>query len=257
MPIAPTDAELIADVRAGGSDAYDVLYRRHADAARGLAWRLTGSGADADDLVADAFMTVLASLRRGRGPDVAFRAYLFTTLRNAHISRSRVTRRMLPVEDMTRLDPGEPWTDPVLAELELALASRAYARLPERWRLVLWHTAVGRETPAGIGARLGMTANGVAALAYRAREGLRQAYLQEHVGAAEHPDTAGRLGAWARGRLPPAQRTAVDAHLDGCGGCRSLADELTAVNGQLRGSPRASARPASGRPPAAPAPRRS
>ena len=250
--VEASDAELIAAFRAGDADAYARLYRRHAEPARRLARRLTGSAADADDLVAEAFATLLAALRGGRGPDTAFRAYLFTTVRNACFSRSRVERRVRPVEDITRLDPGVPWTDPVLAELESTLAARAYTRLPERWRVVLWHTAVERGTPAGIADRLGLSANGAAALAYRAREGLRQAYLQEHVTRGPHRETVDRLGAWTRGRLPAAQRTAVEAHLGTCGGCRSLADELAVVNGELSGSPRASAPRSSARPPAAP-----
>ena len=228
-----TDADLIARVRRGDGDAYDQLYRRHAGPARSLARRLTGSPADADDLVAEAFLTVLAALRAGRGPDAAFRAYLFTTLRNARWSAARRDSRVRPVADLGRLDPGVPWTDPVVAELESALAARAFGRLPERWRTVLWHTAVEQTRPADVAASLGLSANGVAALAYRAREGLRQAYLREHVAAGQHPDTVDRLGAWTRGRLPAAQRAGVEEHLGSCGGCRLLADEVAAVNAEI------------------------
>jgi DNA-directed RNA polymerase specialized sigma24 family protein len=43
--------------------------------------------------------------------------------------------------------------------------------LPERWQAVLWHTEIEGSRPAEVASLLGLTANGVAALGYRAREG--------------------------------------------------------------------------------------
>jgi RNA polymerase sigma factor (sigma-70 family) len=237
-PTEPGDAELIEAVRAGDVEAYGLLYRRHANAAAGLARQLAGSRAEADDLVAEAFAKVLDVLRAGGGPDTAFRAYLLTTLRNTLYDRSRRDRKLEWSEDMTRHDPGVPWEDTAVAALENSLAARAFHRLPERWQTVLWHTEVERESPAEVAPLLGLTPNGVAALAYRAREGLRQAYLQEHVAdgvGREHEATVNRLGAWARGGLTPRQRMRVEAHLATCADCRALARELEDVNAGLRG----------------------
>src|SRR4051812_25378003 len=233
----PGDAELIESVRSGDSEAYGVLYRRHAHSALALARQLTGSRAEADDLVAESFAKVLDMLRAGGGPDSAFRAYLLTTLRHALYDRARRDRRLELSDDMTRHDPGVPWEDTAVADLESALAARAFHKLPERWQTVLWHTEIEQESPAEVAPLLGLTANGVAALAYRAREGLRQAYLQEHLAdgvGREHRATVNRLGAWARGGLSVRQRARVDAHLAVCGQCRALAAELEDVNGGLR-----------------------
>jgi RNA polymerase sigma factor (sigma-70 family) len=237
-PTEPGDAELIEAVRHGDVEAYGLLYRRHATAAAGLARQLTGSWAEADDLVAEAFAKVLDVLRAGGGPDSAFRAYLLTTLRNTLYDRSRRDRKLEWSEDMTRHDPGVPWEDTAVAALENSLAARAFHRLPERWQTVLWHTEVEQESPAEVAPLLGLTPNGVAALAYRAREGLRQAYLQEHLAdgvGREHEATVNRLGAWARGGLTPRQRARVEAHLATCADCRALARELEDVNAGLRG----------------------
>jgi RNA polymerase sigma factor (sigma-70 family) len=232
----PGDAELIAAVRAGGTDAYGVLYRRHSGSALALARHLTGSRSEADDLVAESFAKVLDVLRGGGGPDAAFRAYLLTTVRHTLYDRARRDRKLELSDDMTRHDPGVPWEDTAVAGLESALAARAFTKLPERWQTVLWHTEVEQESPAEVAPLLGLTPNGVAALAYRAREGLRQAYLQEHladgvVGA--HLTTVNRLGAWARGGLSARQRAKVDAHLAGCDTCSTLAAELAQVSGGL------------------------
>ena len=234
----PSDAELITAVRGGDTEAYAQLYRRHVASARQLARQLTRSATDLDDLVAEAFAKVLDTLRGGGGPDTAFRAYLLTTLRNTLYDRVRRDRRLELSDDMSRHDPGVPWVDTAVAGLESSLAARAFARLPERWQTVLWHTEVEQETPAQVAPLLGLTPNGVAALAYRAREGLRQAYLQEHladVGADGCRYTVERLGAWARGALSARERSRVDEHLAGCDRCRLLAAELAEVNGGLRG----------------------
>jgi len=236
-PLEPGDAELIEAVRSGDLEAYGLLYRRHAGAATIFARQLTGSWAEADDLVAEAFAKVLDMLRTGGGPGAAFRAYLLTTLRNAFYDRIRRDKRLEWSDDMSRHDPGVPWEDTAVAGLESRLAARAFQRLPERWQTVLWHTEIEQESPAEVAPMLGLTPNGVAALAYRAREGLRQAYLQEHLAggiAGEHRATVNRLGAWARGGLTARQRARVEKHLATCADCRALANELEHVNSGLR-----------------------
>jgi RNA polymerase sigma factor (sigma-70 family) len=234
----PSDAELITSVRSGDSSAFDPLYRRHVGAARNLARQLTRSPAEVDDLVAEAFAKVLDTLRSGGGPDTAFRAYLLTTLRNSLYDRSRRDRRVEYRGDVAKLDSGEPFVDPALIALEASMVARGFATLPERWQTVLWHTEVEGETPAQIAPILGLTANGVSALAYRAREGLRQAYLQMHLAdeAAEQCRyTVERLGAWARGGLSKREKSRVDAHLETCERCPVLAAELVDLNRGLRG----------------------
>lgn len=236
-PLEPGDAELIGAVRSGDVEAYGLLYRRHAGPATTMARQLTGSRAEADDLVAEAFARMLDMLRGGGGPDTAFRAYLLTTLRNALYDRARRDKKLEWSDDMSRHDPGVPWEDTAVAGLETSLAARAFHRLPERWQTVLWHTEVERESPADVAPLLGLTPNGVAALAYRAREGLRQAYLQEHIAdgvGRQHAATVERLGAWARGGLSARQRVKVEAHLATCPDCRALARELEDVNSALR-----------------------
>ena len=236
---APGDAALIAAVRSGDVEAYALLYRRHAGAAFTQARQLTGSSVEAEDLVAEAFARVLDVLRDGGGPDAAFRAYLLTTLRNTRYDQARRDRRLEWSDDMSRHDPGVPWEDPAIAGLETRLAARAFHRLPERWQRVLWHTEVEREPLSELAPRLGLSPNGVAALAYRAREGLRQAYLQEQVATGAgwaHEATVNRLGAWARGGLTARQHARVEAHLAACPACGCLARELTDANGELQPS---------------------
>jgi RNA polymerase sigma factor (sigma-70 family) len=232
----PSDAELIAAVRSGRTEAYGLLYERHVGAVRAQARQLSCSAADVDDLVAETFAAVFAMIKRGGGPHAAFRAYVRTTTRNRFYQRKRQERRLELAGDMTRHDVAEPWDDPVVAELDSVFAAAAFARLPDRWQTVLWLTEVEQKSPTDLAPLLGLTPNGVSALAYRAREGLRQAYLREHApssGDAEHDLTLNRLGAWVRGRLKPEIQDKVGAHLARCERCQAVAAELTEVNGGL------------------------
>lgn len=234
-PGEDADTDLVTAVRAGDTAAYGKLYERHRAATRQLASSLARNPADAEDLVAETFAKVLAALRAGRGPDVAFRAYLHTTLRHVCYHRTRRDRRLEFTDDLSRYDTGEPFHDTALAQLERSYAARAYHRLPERWRAVLWHTEIRGATPAEVAPLLGLTPNAVAVLAYRAREGLRRLYLQEHVGVVTRPEcrwAATRLAGHLRGRLASRDRLRLDEHLSGCTGCRLRLAEITDSDGR-------------------------
>ena len=56
LQLERTDAELIAAMRAGSTDALAELYHRHAAAVMRVAWRLLGSSADAEDVTHDVFV---------------------------------------------------------------------------------------------------------------------------------------------------------------------------------------------------------
>jgi len=232
---AAADADesgLLAAVRAGDTDAYGSLYLRHVAAARRLAYSLARDRAEADDLVAETFVKVLASMCRGHGPHQAFRAYLLTTLRHLRASRAGLEARLELTDDLTRYETGEPFHDPTVAALDRSYAARAFGKLPERWRRVLWHTEIEGGSPADIAHLLGLTPNGVAVLAHRARERLRQIYLQEHIspaGQAARHRAAQRLGSYLRGGLAVREHSKITSHLADCPACRRLHGELAEV----------------------------
>lgn len=234
---APADAELISAVRGGDTEAYGELFARHVGAANRLARQLVAPG-DADDLVAEAFAKVLGVLQRGGGPDVAFRAYLLTSVRRLHVDRLRSTAKVRPTDDLTPFETGVPFEDTAVAAFENQAAAKAFASLPERWQLVLWHTEVEGQKPAEVAPLLGMSANSVSALAYRAREGLRQAFLTMH--AQELEDDACRwthdqLGGYIRHGLSRRDTAKVEKHLEDCRSCMAVYLELVEVNSDLAG----------------------
>jgi RNA polymerase sigma factor (sigma-70 family) len=228
------DPELIEAVRRGDANAFGVLYERHLAAARRAAVGLVSTAAEREDLVAEGFTRVLRALRAGRGPVDEFRPYLLVTMRNAVISNARRGRDVV----LYGQEPRYEMSDPLGNRAHAAVAADAFASLPERWRIVLWHTEVEGESPAEIAPLLDMSPNSVSALAYRAREGLRQAYLEQHLPAVADRDcraTVSRLTAWVRrGRSPRAMRR-VSAHLAVCASCRERAATLTRINKELPG----------------------
>jgi RNA polymerase sigma factor (sigma-70 family) len=232
---SPSDGELISAVRGGDADAYGELFARHVHAARRLARQLVPAG-DADDLVSEAFAKVLVVLQRGGGPDLAFRAYLLTAVRRLHVDRIRSTARLHTTGDLTPFDPGIPFRDTAVEGFENAAAARAFASLPERWQLVLWHTEVEGQKPAEVAPLLGMSPNSVSALAYRAREGLRQAYLSMHAQDVDEDAcawTRANLGAHVRGGLSRRDAARVETHLAQCRRCAAIHLELGEVNARL------------------------
>ncbi|NCT92471.1 sigma-70 family RNA polymerase sigma factor, partial [Cellulomonas sp. APG4] len=236
-----SDAELITAVRTGETGAFGVLFERHVAAARAVARQYSNSAADAEDAVSEAFSKVFAAITQGGGPDVAFRAYLFTALRRVALTRVEAGRRAAPTDEMETFERAfgevESTEAPTMAGFERGVVSEAYKSLPERWQAVLWYTEVEELSPAEIAPILGLTANGVAALAYRAREGLRQAYLQQHLAAPTDEACTvvnKKLGAYVRGGLAKRETAMVEMHLDDCGTCRALVLELGDVNHGMR-----------------------
>ncbi|WP_409493962.1 sigma-70 family RNA polymerase sigma factor [Amycolatopsis sp. cmx-11-12] len=242
-PIGETqgqDSRLIVAVRNGNVAAYGELYERHVASARNLARQLSRSTMEADDLVAEAFDKVLRMLCKGRGPDSALRPYLLAALRHTAYDKMRKDRKVQLSGSITSVVDhalaSAPFNDTVINSLERSFAAKAFARLPERWQAVLWNTEVDGKAPADIAREFGLTANGVSALAYRAREGLRQAYLQVHL-TDGHPKlcrpSVERLGAWTRDGLDAREARQVEVHLAHCRSCRGLAEELAEINSAL------------------------
>ncbi|GLZ30104.1 hypothetical protein Lesp02_22940 [Lentzea sp. NBRC 105346] len=227
---------LVEAVRSGNRSAFSELYRRNFAAAHGFACKLTGTAQGADDLVAEAFVKVFTRIIAGGGPTSMFRAYLLTTIRTTYykqLARERMVDRYAEVTDsMLPADDSDPFTD----RLEAQLAMKALGSLPERWRTVLVLLELERLTTAAVADLLGLRANAVAALAFRAREALRVAYVQMHVKAAAEDvcrESVNNLAALFCGRLTRGRRDRVREHLRTCDACASAATEVSELLAQL------------------------
>nr|WSZ16189.1 sigma-70 family RNA polymerase sigma factor [Streptomyces canus] len=247
-----SDADLIDRMRAGEDTAYAELYRRHAGAVRRYARTCCRDGHTADDLTAEVFARMLQAVRGGHGPEHAVRPYLLTSIRRVAAGWTKSAKREQLVDDFavfaaqaTRssdvsdddtLDLGADVRAMHVAEQSMAM--QAFRSLPERWQAVLWHTEVEDESPSEVATIFGLDANGTRVLASRAREGLKQAYLQAHVSATLAADEecaryADRLGAYARGGLRTRAERGLRKHLEECAKCRLAAGQIKEVAGGI------------------------
>jgi RNA polymerase sigma factor (sigma-70 family) len=235
-----SDSELVVRAREGDRRAFGTLYLRHHDAAWRVACASAAETADAEDAVAEGFTRVFAALPRFVDRELEFRPYLLACVRNAALDRLRQGRRVdLREEPPEALVPDGLPEEIILSDLERNLVGEALQSLPERWRTVLWLTEVEGMTPNEVAGVMGIKPGAVSALAFRAREGLREAYLQAHVRAearAECRYTVDRLGPYVRGDLAERERVKVQDHLDRCPACRQRRDELADVNAALLGA---------------------
>ncbi|WEO96606.1 sigma-70 family RNA polymerase sigma factor [Streptomyces sp. FXJ1.172] len=258
----PGDTELIGRMRGGDDSAYEELYRRHADAVRRYARTCCRDGHTADDLTAEVFAGMLQAVRGGSGPEHAVRAYLLTSVRRVAAHWTKSARREQLVDDFAVFAQQASRSSEVsdgtasagsfgagmdlgadvraMREAEQSMAMRAFRSLPERWQAVLWHTEVEDESPSEVAVLFGLDANGTRVLASRAREGLKQAYLQAHVSAALAGDEecaryAGQLGTYARRKLRVRAERGLRKHLEECARCRLAAAQIEEVASGIPG----------------------
>jgi RNA polymerase sigma factor (sigma-70 family) len=228
---------LLQRLRDGEDAAFGELFELHAAAVRRLAQSLAADRSEAEDITAETFFRVLQALRRGSGPRDYVRAYLLTVARRVSWEWHGA-RRDVPVSDDELTFRAGAGADTHARTAEHTLITTAFTSLPERWRSVLWQTEVEGEQPAMVAPHFGLSANATAALARRARQGLRAAYLQAHLSVNRGPDSCRavveKLGGFTAGSVTGAEAERIKAHLLGCPSCRATQDELRDVCSSLR-----------------------
>lgn len=235
LKLTTSDEQLIEQTRAGDERAFAELWKRHFRSGARVARQFTSS-LDADDLVSEAYTRIYQRVLAGGGPTGAFRPYLYTTIRNV-ASTWGAASKDVQVDDIADCEDPDTIDDPVAFALDRTLTVTAFRSLPERWQSVLWYTEVEGMDPHEVAPLMGMTANGVAALSYRAREGLRKAWLQAHVSDATASGdcrwTISRMGDHARNGLTAREAERMNAHLTTCDRCAIINEEVDEVGSRL------------------------
>lgn len=223
-----SDVHLLRLSREGDRRAFSELWRRHAPTALAYARSLGAAPPDPEDVVSDAFVRILQLLRTGKGPEESFRPYLLTTVRNTWLTTSRRAATTVPL-DAAEDPPSRIGTVDIEAMVNSAALSEAFCALPERWQHALWLSEVEQLPPREIAEVLGLRPNAVAALTYRARDGLRKAWIGAHLRRApagsDHVRVIELLGSHVQGDLGPRPQKFVDEHLASCGDCRAAESE--------------------------------
>ncbi len=168
-----SDEDLMARVATADELAFGVLTRRYAPRALGLARRIMGNEADAEEIVQEALLRLWINAPRWR-PAAAFRTWFYRVVVNLCLNRKR-RAPFAALEDAG--EPPDPGLDP-MGELESRQSERllaaAVAGLPERQRAAVVLTYQEGLPNAETAAVLGTTVSGVETLLVRARRSLRK-----------------------------------------------------------------------------------
>ena len=131
-----TDAGLLEAAAGGSHAAFAEIVSRYFQPVYRLVWRMTGGGAEAEDVAQDAFVKLWknpAQLREG----AALKGWLMRVASNAVIDRSR-RPRAAAIEDVPEVPDPQARPDAPLDRAEAArLVDGSIAALPERQRLAL------------------------------------------------------------------------------------------------------------------------
>lgn len=130
------DRTLVEQARAGGTGAFETLYRRHHARLYAVCMRLHGDRGHAEDAVQEAFVQAWQRLADFRG-EAAFGTWLYRIAVNTALGRMRSQgrrdRHLQPVDDATWDNLAAPVHEPDAGmDLEAAIAT-----LPDGARTVL------------------------------------------------------------------------------------------------------------------------
>ncbi|HEX8555395.1 MAG TPA: sigma-70 family RNA polymerase sigma factor [Sphingomonas sp.] len=130
--VSDPDADLIAAAAGGDRGAFEALLRRHYDRIHGLAWQLTGSRVDADDIAQEVCCTLVTRIGGFRG-EARFTTWLCRIVVNAvHDFRRRrrsfggLVERLAVVAGLSRQPDGRDLHDVVWVRSAVARLKPAY-----------------------------------------------------------------------------------------------------------------------------------
>lgn len=169
-----SDEALMALVARGDAPAFRALARRHLPAMLGLARRILGNAADAEDVAQEAMLRVWTHAPRWQ-PLAAFRTWLTRVVVNLCLDRKR---RRPWIELEAAGEPADPapgpgeWAEADEREKQLAAAIE---RLPARQRSAILLTYSEGMSNAQVAEILGTTVSAVETLLVRGKQNLRRA----------------------------------------------------------------------------------
>jgi RNA polymerase sigma factor (sigma-70 family) len=175
------DLELHRRLSAGDRDAFDDLYRRYAPLAYGLAYRLTGQHALAQDVVHDAFLAIWRAPEAFDPARGAFRTFFLSLVHHRGVDTIRREQRMRARQDraanlepVVGEDPSETVADEDFVARRRHEVRQALEGLPSEQRQVLEMAYFGGMTQVRIAEELGIPLGTVKTRTFAALRKLRR-----------------------------------------------------------------------------------
>jgi len=187
MPDADPLLPLVERVRDGDLTAFDALYRQTRSEVHAVLYRLVGSNADMEDLVQEAYVQLLKSLR-GFRREARFRTFLYRVCANVGLMHLR-SRRRRPEDSVADVpdSPAGHASDPERAAQVSAAArmmQQALDLMDEKKRVTFVYHDLLDMKPEEIALALDTSANTVRSRLNRARQEFTEivAKLQKEAG---------------------------------------------------------------------------
>jgi RNA polymerase sigma factor (sigma-70 family) len=127
-----SDTDLVSAAVGGDRNAFEALLRRHYDRIHGLAWQLTGSRADADDIAQDVCCVLVEKIAGFRG-EAKFTTWLCSIVFNAcrDLRRQRrsfvsLAERLAVLAGLAREPDGRDLYDAIWLKSAIARLKPAY-----------------------------------------------------------------------------------------------------------------------------------
>jgi RNA polymerase sigma-70 factor (ECF subfamily) len=172
--VGDADDALMGRVAAGDGLAWRDIMDRHASAILGHAWYMLGDRAEAEDVVQETFVRLMAKARAWQSGGAKLRTWLYRVAINLCIDRRRA-RRTVPLDGIPEMP--DPASDEGLRSRDIdrtRSVRRALAELPDRQRVAL--TLVHFEGLSNIeaAAALEVSVDALESLLARGRRTLRE-----------------------------------------------------------------------------------
>lgn len=197
-PLLLDEPELLARCRAGETAAFATLVDRYRDRAYGLAFRLTRSVPDAEEVAQDAFVSAWRSLGAFRG-DAAFSTWLYRIVWRKALDRVESLRnrgrREVAVDDPARVEAESAAAAAAAATRDASEGGAGAANAVRLERLLDTLSELSRavvtlyyyedRSVSDVAAALGIPEGTVKTHLFRARAALREGWLREEREASE------------------------------------------------------------------------
>ena len=208
-----SDERLVAHVRVGSEEAFEVIYDRHHRAILGFCRHMLGSIEEAEDAVQHAFMAAYRDLMRSDKP-IQLRPWLYAIARNRCFTLLK-RRRERPLEHAD-----EPSTENLSSAVQRRQDLRDLladlAELPDEQRAALVLAELGACSHEEIATVLAVPRDKVKALVFQGRSSLLASRKARETPCAEIRE---QLAILRGGSL---RRITLRRHLRECPGCRAF-----------------------------------